>query len=102
MADLPPPVDPREREAHLKDYLHILRKHRWLITGLFLVTVLTVAIWTFVQTPIFQASAMVLIEPEPPKVLNIQEVSPIGGPTQDYYRTQYELITSRPIVEKVI
>jgi uncharacterized protein involved in exopolysaccharide biosynthesis len=93
---------PREREAHLKDYWRILRKHRWLVAGLFMLTVLTVAIWTFVQTPIFQATATVLIEPEPPKVLNIQEVSPIGAATQDYYRTQYELITSRPIVEKVI
>lgn len=93
---------PREREAHLRDYIRILRKHRWLIAGLFLVTVLTVSIWTFVQTPIYQGSATVLIEPEPPKVLNIQEVAPIGSPTQDYYRTQYELITSRPILEKVI
>lgn len=93
---------PREREAHLKDYWRILRKHRWLVAGLFLVTVLTVAIWTFIQTPIYQATATVLIEPEPPKVLNIQDVSPMGGPTQDYYRTQYELITSRPILEKVV
>jgi uncharacterized protein involved in exopolysaccharide biosynthesis len=93
---------PREREAHLKDYWRILRKHRWLATGLFLVVVLTVAVWTFLQTPVFQATAVVLIEPEPPKVLNIQDVSPIGSPTQDYYRTQYELITSRPIVAKVI
>jgi len=93
---------PREREAHLKDYWRILRKHRWLVAGLFLVTVLTVTIWTFLQTPIYQATATVLIEPEPPKVLNIQDVSPMGGPTQDYYRTQYELITSRPILEKVV
>lgn len=96
------PGELREREAHLKDYYRIVRKHRWLVAGLFLVTVLTVAIWTFLQTPIFQAAAMVLIEPEPPKVLNIQEVTPIGGPTQDYYRTQYEIITSRPVVEKVL
>lgn len=93
---------PREREAHLKDYFRILRKHRWLIAGLFLVTVLTVSIWTFVQTPVYQASATILIEPEPPRVLNIQEVSPIGAATPDYYRTQYEIITSRPILEKVV
>ena len=95
------PLEP-VREAHLKDYYRILRKHRWLVAGLFLVTVFSVAIWSFVQTPVFQASATVLIEPEPPKFLNIQEVTPIGSPTQEYYRTQYELMTSRPIVEKVI
>jgi len=93
---------PRERETHLKDYYRILRKHRWLVGGLFLVVVLTVTIWTFLQTPVYQGTATVLIEPEPPRVLNIQDVSPIGSPTQDYYRTQYELITSRPILDKVI
>jgi uncharacterized protein involved in exopolysaccharide biosynthesis len=90
------------RETHLKDYYRVVRKHRWLVAGLFLVTVLSVSIWSFVQTPVYQASATVLIEPEPPKVLNIQEVTPIGAPTQEYYRTQYELMTSRPIVEKVV
>jgi uncharacterized protein involved in exopolysaccharide biosynthesis len=92
----------REREAHLKDYYRILRKHRWLVAGLFLLTVLTVSVWTFVQTPIYQASATVLIEPEAAKVLNIQEVTSIGAPTQEYYRTQYELITSRPILQRVV
>jgi uncharacterized protein involved in exopolysaccharide biosynthesis len=92
----------RIRDAHLKDYYRTLRKHRWLVCGLFLATVLTFGIYSFVQTPIYQATATVLIEPEPPKVLNIQEVSPIGSPTQDYYRTQYEIMTSRPIIEKVI
>ena len=90
------------RETHLKDYYRTLRKHRWLVAGLFLITVFSVAAWSFVQTPVYQASATVLIEPEPPKVLNIQDVSPIGSPTQEYYRTQYELMTSRPIVDKVI
>ncbi len=91
-----------EPEAHLKDHLRVLQKHRWLITGVFLVTVITVAIWTFQQIPIFQASATVLIEPEAPKILNIQDVTPIGGPTQEYYETQYEIIKSRPIIENVI
>jgi polysaccharide biosynthesis transport protein len=92
----------RGREAHLKDYYRTLRKHQWLAAGLFMLTVLTVSVWTFVQTPIYQASATVLIEPEVAKILNIQEVTSIGAPTQEYYRTQYELITSRPILQKVV
>ena len=90
------------RATHLRDYYRTLRKHRYLVAGLFVITVFSVAVWSFVQTPVYQASATVLIEPEPPRVLNIQEVTPIGAPTQEYYRTQYELMTSRPIVAKVI
>lgn len=97
-SERPEPV----HETHLRDYYRTLRKHRYLVAGLFVLTVFSVAVWSFVQTPVYQASATVLIEPEPPKVLNIQEVTTIGAPTQEYYRTQYELMTSRPIVAKVI
>ena len=91
--------DESDAERHLRDYLRILRKHRWLITGVFLATVVTGAIWTFVQTPIYQGSATVLIEPEPPKVLNIQEVTTIGSTALEYYRTQYALIQSTPVIQ---
>jgi polysaccharide biosynthesis transport protein len=91
-----------EPEVHLRDYVRVIKKHRWLVTAVFLVTVVTVAIWTFTQVPIFQASATVLIEPEAAKVLNIQEVAAVGAPGQDYYQTQYEILKSRPVVEKVI
>jgi uncharacterized protein involved in exopolysaccharide biosynthesis len=73
-----------------------------LIAALFLLTVLTVSIWTFAQIPIYQATATILIDPEPPKVLNIQEVVPMGGGLWDrnFYPTQYEIIRSRPVLER--
>src|SRR5215831_978328 len=87
------------------DYLRVLRKHRWLITGIFLVTVITVGVWTFRQIPIYQAAATILIDPEAPKILNIQEVSPVGASTPwdpAYYPTQYEIIKSRAVLNKTI
>lgn len=91
-----------EREFHLRHYWRFLRKHQWLVIGIFLVTVTTVALWTFTQTPIFQASATVLIDPEAPKVLNIQDVTPLMSQGADYYMTQHELIKSRAVVDRVI
>ena len=100
---------PSAREAEpsrpLAGYLRTLRKQRWLLVGVFLVTVVTVAIWTFLQVPIFQAVATVLIDPEAPKVLNIQEVTPIGAMgawDPNYYPTQYEIIKSRPVLDKAV
>ena len=88
-------------QPHSTDYRRLLRKHRWLMAGLFLLTVLTVAIWTFVQVPIYQAMATILIDPEPPKVLNIQDVVPLGGASdRNFYPTQYEIIRSRPVLER--
>jgi succinoglycan biosynthesis transport protein ExoP len=93
----------REREAQSQgaDYRRLLRKHRWLMTGIFLLTVLTAAIWTFLQVPIYEAVATILIEPEPPKVLNIQDVVPMGGASdRNFYPTQYEIMKSRPVLER--
>ena len=45
--------------AQFRDYLKILRKHWWLMTAIFIVTVVTVAIWTLNQVPIYRASALV-------------------------------------------
>jgi uncharacterized protein involved in exopolysaccharide biosynthesis len=67
---------------------------------------LTVAsAWVFIamQTPIYRATATILIEPETPKVVNFQEVAPLGtSPGSDYYATQTKLIQSRDIVNGVI
>jgi uncharacterized protein involved in exopolysaccharide biosynthesis len=87
------------------DYRRVLRKHRWLMTGVFLLTVLTGGIWTFVQVPIYQAVATILIEPEPPRVLNIQDVTPVGAMSPwdpAFYPTQYEIIRSRAVVERAL
>jgi succinoglycan biosynthesis transport protein ExoP len=92
-----------ELQPRAGDYRRVLRKHRWLITGIFLLAVLTVAIWTFVQVPIYQAVATILIEPEPPRVLNIQDVTPVGAMSPwdpAFYPTQYEIIKSRAVVER--
>ncbi len=91
-----------DHDFHLLDYVKLLRRHRWLLAAIFLVTVISVAVWTFAQAPIFQASATVLIEPEAPKILNIQEITSIGSAGFEYYQTQYELIKSRAVVERAI
>jgi len=90
-----------EGRIHLSDYLKTLSKHRWLIVGIFLTSVLTGGVWTFRQTPQYQAVATVLIEPEPPKILNIQDVSQIA-PGADYYQTQYQIMRSRTVAAKVV
>src|SRR5215468_9458202 len=98
-----PPHETEPRQL-VTDYLWVLRKHQWLIAGIFLLTVITVAVVTFLEVPIYSATATVLIDPEPPKVLNIQEVAPMGtsGWDPNYYPTQYEIIKSKPVLTRAI
>jgi len=101
---MPPAREAETAGSSPEYYLRLLAKHRWLIAGIFLVTVVTVAIWTALQVRVYEAATTVLIEPEPPKVLNIQEVTPIGTSSWDpnYYPTQYEIMKSRPVLDKAI
>jgi len=89
-------------DVHLKEHLRLLLKHRWLILAVFVTVAVTGSLWTLVQTPIYQAAATVQIEPELPKVLNMQEVTSTAQGSLEYYRTQYALMTSRPVLQNAI
>jgi uncharacterized protein involved in exopolysaccharide biosynthesis len=89
-------------EAHLQDYLRTILKRRWLVITCFAVVVGTMTIATFLQTPVYEAVARVMIERELPRVLNIQDVQTMDATSQDFYQTQYEIIRSRPVLAKTI
>jgi polysaccharide biosynthesis transport protein len=94
--------DSPETPSPLYLYLKVIRD-RWLVVlSVLIVTVISAVVFTSRQTPVYQATATVLIEPEAPKVVNIQEVNRETGGTQEYYATQYKVLQSRPVVEAVI
>lgn len=96
------PLPSRAREIHLRDYVRILRKRAWIITATTVVLAVAGAIFTYTQHPVYQAAAVVQIDPDTPRVIGIQEVAPVGSPTPDYNQTQHALIRSRVVLEKVI
>jgi len=84
-------------------YLKVLRGRWLLILAVFVVTVASAIMFTVRQTPVYQAAATVLIEPETPRVVNFQGVTPeTSNSSQEYYATQYKVLQSRPIVDAVI
>lgn len=95
----------QEIEINLKDYINIIRRRRWLIITVFVVTVCAVTIFTFLQTPIYRATTMILIDEESPDVLSARDGLALGAPGyisyREYYQTQLEIIKSRSIAEDV-
>ena len=90
---------------HLWDYWQVVRKHGFLIVVCFLLTVVTVAIRTFITTPIYMAETTLLIERKAPRVLDLRDAQGDGGfdyDEYDYYRTQYEILKSRGLAAQVI
>jgi len=88
--------------VHLREYLRVIRKHAWLIIACFVVVVGTVAIGTYLQVPVYRAVTKALIAPEAPKVVNIQEVAPNAGDSQEVFQTQIQVIKSRPVIQRVL
>ena len=89
-------------ETHIYDYLRTLFKWRRVALVCFAVIVGTVAIASFVMTPVYKATTRILIERDVPKVLNMQELLPIDANSTEFYQTQYKVLQSRSLALRVV
>lgn len=94
-----------QNQPHLQDYLQVILRRRGIIGTFFTVLIVTVLIGSLKQTPIYQATATLMIERRSPQVISVQEVTPMGPSDyyayKDYYETQYKLIKSQTLLERV-
>jgi succinoglycan biosynthesis transport protein ExoP len=86
----------------LRQYWNIINPHKWSIIGLAVAVALLTTLVVFAMTPIYRASATVLIESQAANVVSIQEVYGLDARNQDYLATQIAIMAGRPIAEAVI
>ncbi len=91
-----------EREVDLRSYLRVLSKRKGIIITAFCLILLIVTVQTFSETPIYRATARMVIEKENPNLVSIQEVMAVDSTGNDYYQTQYKIIESRAVARDVI
>lgn len=90
-----------EREIHLRDYLKIIYKRKYTVYTFFIVVFVVVLIGTLSSKPIYKASTKVLIEKVEP--YNLSMMYPYYMPYDpEFYETQYQLIKSKSVAEKVV
>jgi succinoglycan biosynthesis transport protein ExoP len=106
---LVPDDSPRDlsawRDVQLWDYLHILMHRRWTVAAVLAFTVLTALIVSFSSTPMYRATALLQIEPEGPNVVQFGDMQESISATQayhDFYRTQYDILSSRQVALRTI
>lgn len=87
---------------HLRDYLLVLRKRRWLIASIFIVVVLLAGLFTVTMQPVYEGETILSIEPDEANVVSIEEVFTVDASNTEYYQTQYNIISSRSIARRVI
>lgn len=88
----------------LRELWNVIVKRKGTVLTFFLITVVAVLTATFLMTKIYRASTTLQIEQQEAKVVNIEEVSPTetAGNSKDFYQTQYELLKSRTLAQRVI
>ncbi|MBI5408606.1 MAG: polysaccharide biosynthesis tyrosine autokinase [Nitrospirae bacterium] len=94
-----------QKQMLLHDYIRVILRQRWVILCFFSIFVTAVFIGSIKQTPVYRAVSILLIEPISPRVISVQEVTPINtGDSyayKDYYQTQYKLITGKEVLRSV-
>jgi capsular exopolysaccharide synthesis family protein len=87
----------------LRQYLNVLRK-RWPVVMTVLVVGLAVAfVYTIRQPKIYEATSSLVIESTAPQVLEgVKDVIEMAAATHEFYTTQYRIIRSHEIAQRVI
>ncbi|MFQ3251109.1 GumC family protein [Glaciecola sp.] len=83
-------------------YWTTVKRYLWRILGLALLLTILVTLVVLSMTPRYIATASLLIEAEQANVLSIEEVYGLDSSRKEYFETQYEILRSRHIAEKVV
>src|SRR6185503_488720 len=86
-------------ENVLAEYIAILWRRRWLIVGLAAGCAVAAIVWSYLQKPVYQARATVVIEQQGPAILESnayrpQDISP------EYFQTHFELMKSYDVLRR--
>jgi succinoglycan biosynthesis transport protein ExoP len=105
----PPPaaevVAPGEREIDVRYYLGLVWRHRSFLAACALVGFLLGLVVALVQTPEYEAGAMLQIDPPTPTFLTVTDaLVGAGGYWQntDFYNTQFKVLRSKDLGRKVV
>jgi len=93
---------PEGEEEHLKDYLHILLRRKWIVITFLIAIVTTVTIGTFLKEPLYKSVITIKIDKENPNILAFKDVVNLERAEEDYYQTQYKILKSRNLAKRVI
>ena len=89
------------QEINLREYWDRLWRRRRTVLAVTLGVFVLGAFWTFIQRPVYTAKSQLLIEKEP-NILSFDQVLQIEAMRDDFYQTQYKLLSGRGLADTVI
>lgn len=96
------PQEQPDGPSLLQDYLRIALRWRWVIIGATVACLLLGLVVTLLMTPKYTATSTIEISREADQVTNFQGVErDVSTADQEFYQTQYGLLESRTLSERV-
>ena len=89
-------------EVHLRDYLDVVFRRRWLIISFLMLTFISTLILTLASPKIYKASSSIEVSPQDQKVTKFEEVVATEVRVQEFYQTQVDLLQNSELARRVI
>ncbi len=101
---LPPGFRPAtmEKPPDLLAWWKVIRKRKWTVLAAFFVLFTAVLIGSIKEKPVYRAKALIEIDKENPSVANPQELFQLDEVSDAYLETQYKVLASDDLAERVI
>ena len=88
-------------EVDLLAYWQMLLKRRWLVLGVMATGLALALLVTLLTPPVYRASTTMQIDRETMQIVLVQGVTSGEADSGDFFQTQYELLRSRALAERV-
>jgi polysaccharide biosynthesis transport protein len=94
---------PQSQGFDVYKYLRILNKYRWLILASIATALLLGGLITYLSTPVYRATVSLQIDRDTLNIVKVDGLQPEEqGASAEFYQTQYELLASRSLAERVV
>ena len=103
MNQYPPQQPPMDDDfIDLGRLFRAVMRHKWGILGLAFAITLATGLMVFSMEPVYEASASIVLESEEANVVNVEQVYSLGTGRYEYTLTQFEILKSRSLAERVV
>ena len=89
-------------EVHLRDYLEVIARRKWLIFGFLALVFISTLIFTLTATKIYKTDVSIEVKPEAPRITKFKAVVQTGVRQRGFYQTQVSLLKSKSLIQRVI
>jgi capsular exopolysaccharide synthesis family protein len=88
-------------EIHLRDYLEIIIRRKWMVFGVLALVFVSTLIFTLTATKIYKADGSIEVTRESPKITKFEEVTSAEVNAREFYETQVSLLKSQALIQRV-